>query len=466
VTSRYNIFLSYSHGDGENACTHFESSIPVVWKAWRDIARLAGGDDWKEKARHAIRRCDTVIALMTPEAVGSEAVIWEWKTALEYGKHLIPLVILECSIPEFLGPQTVRRDLTGEKYTYAPTEIMSEIDQRWREVEAEFADLQSDLTARPHDMPQFLSKCLADLERKLHTRPNPAMPPEIFKAWFDIVRSLLNEYPRVDETINRLVEGLYRDSSDGDFRSIIKAQHDLYFKPGFMRLRSELPGIHLPVVVVAVTDKEVKQLESEAIFEKEDLVLREEFVEMRAMLGPTDWAASYGGEPEQWRPFGGAETISELILEAVAGVISRGEITDRIVPRYADLMHLDLTSEFQELRRCSIVVVDYVSTRYPPLQARFRKSGLDVSTEIPIILVGVYDLMQRPPDDRFLIKRQFDWQHDRRRETNDPHCDAVWERTRLLKFLGSEIPRVLAMSMQSRNRRTGIQAQFNRFLNS
>lgn len=79
---RYNIFLSYSHLDGENACKHFESSIPVALSPWRDTARLAGGDDWREKAERAIRRCDAVVALMTPAAVQSESVIWEWKTAL------------------------------------------------------------------------------------------------------------------------------------------------------------------------------------------------------------------------------------------------------------------------------------------------------------------------------------------------------------------------------------------------
>lgn len=384
--------------------------------------------------------------------------------SLDYGKHLIPLVVLECSIPEFLDPQKIWRDLTGEKYTYAPNQIISELDQRWREVEAEFENLQSDLREHPHVITDFLSKRLNDLERKLHTRPTPAMPPEIFKVWFDIVRNLLNEYPGVDETIDGLVEGLYRDSSDGDSRSIFKAQHDLYFKPGCMLLRSELPGVRLPVVVVAITDEEAKQLESEAIFEEEDRVLKEEFVEMRALLGRANWAGSYGKTPEQWRPFGGTETIGELVRAAADGVSSRGEVADRIEPRYADLRHFKLASELQELRRRSIVVVDYVSTRYPPLQARFRKSGLDVSTEIPIILVGPNDrVFQRPPDGRRLIQLQFDREYDRRRERYDPHCDEVWEKTRLLKFLGIQIPRVLGITMQSGNPRKGIQAQFNRF---
>jgi hypothetical protein len=322
---------------------------------------LAGGDAWREKAERAIRRCDAVIALMTPAAVGSDSVLWEWKTARDYGKHLIPVVVLECSIPPFLDPGVIRRDLTGENYVYAPNQLIGELDQRWREVDAEFDDLQSGLRARPHEMTQFLSKCLADLERKLHTHPTPAMPPEVFKIWFHIVQNLVNEYPSVDETIDDLVEGLYRDSLDKDSLTIFKAQHDLYFKPACMRLRSDLPGERLPVVVVALTDEEAKQLESEAIFDEEDPVLKEEFVELRSLLGRADWVGAYGRKPEHWRPFGGDETIRELVLEAADGARGRGELADRIVFRYPDLMHLGLASELRELGLGSIVVVDSIS---------------------------------------------------------------------------------------------------------
>jgi hypothetical protein len=406
-----------------------------------------------------------VIALITPAAVESEAVVWEWKTALAYGKRLIPLVIVPCDIPDFIDPRIIRRDLTGEDYAYAPNQIITELEQRWIEVEGNFADLQSELGRHPSDgAARFLTKSLDDLQRKMNTRPTPAMPPEIFEIWFEIIRDLSSAYPDIEEDLNQLAEGSYRESAEWSSRSIFKVQHDFYFKLACTRLNSELDGVRLPVVVVAVTDEQAAQLESEAIFEGEDPVLRQEFAEMRALMESADWSRSYGQKPENWRPFGGTETIHELVLEAASGIRSRGEITDRIVPRYADLMRLDLASELQELRRSSIVVVDYVSTRYPPLQEQFRKSRLDVSTDIPTVVVGLNDRMfNRPPDVRRLIQLHFDREYDRRREPYDPHSDEVWEKAHLLKFLGIQIPRVLGISPLSGDLKKGIQAHFNQF---
>jgi TIR domain len=449
VRSDYKIFLSYSHLDGEDACEHFETSTGH-WKPWRDVARLAGGDDWRVKAEPVIRSCDAVIALMTPGAVESEAVLWEWETALHYGKCLIPAVIKPCAIPDFLSPNIIRLDLTGEEYQYAPQRITRDIQQRWIDVDGAFDELQADLRQQPHD--DAMHFLLDYLDRDLSRRPSSTMPPEIFDIWFGIVRDLMNAYPNVDELIDRLVEGNYRDSSDGEEQSIFKAQYDHYFKAPCLRLRSELPGVRLPVVVVAMTDAQAKQLDSGAVFGDEDLTLKQEFTEVRNLLEPQDWLRSYGTESEEWRPFGNAETVKELIRVALAGVISRGEAQDRIVPRYPDLMRPEVGSDLQELSRTAIVVVDYVSTRYPPLHERFRRSGLDVSQGTPTILVGLNDDMFKHTEVemRRFVRLHFDWLYDRGRKKDDPHWDQVSDRTRFLRFLGNQIPHVLRNSNRSR----------------
>lgn len=461
MTPRSKIFLSYSHQDGQDACDHFEKSFPVSLLHWRDRSKLAAGDDWKVNAQDVIRKCDAVIALMTPKAVDSEAVQWEWKTALSYGKRLVPLVILPCPIPEFLPETLIRRDLTAEGYTYAPTLIANELQQRWSDVENLFTDLQDDLQQHSGEAVTFFSSYLKELRRNLDTQPAPAMPPEIFEIAFDILRNLMGAYPEVDEPLDNLADGNYR-GPNGWPADIYAAQQGTYFKPAFVRLRSKRAGLRLRVVVVAMKRDEAGELESRAIFAGTEGALKSEFDELEGLVGDANWVNRYGVSAEQWRPFAALETVKDLVRGAAAGVVARGEVNDRIVPQYSDIRSLGVSvAELQELERNSVVIVDPISTRYPPLQKAFRESRLDFSRSLPIVRVGPNQaVFQRPPETRLLVQLQFDSEFEARRNRYDPHCDQVWDRTRLLIFLGNEIPRLLNSQQKVR---TGIKAQINQF---
>lgn len=267
MTPRSKIFLSYSHQDGQEACDHFDQSFPAALAHWRDRTKLSAGDDWKQKAGDTIRKCDAVIAFITPSAVTSAAVKWEWETALSLGKRLIPLVIKPCPIPEFLPSSIIRLDLTGSEYTYAPTRIADELQQRWNDVQSQLTDLEEELQQNPDSAAvNFFSNALNDLRRKLDTQPSPAMPPEIFELAIGIVRRLVNSYPQIDEPLDRLIEGTYCEPPEWASSKVFQSQHGLYFKPIFNRLRSALSGRRLRVVVVAMICAEAAELGKETIF--------------------------------------------------------------------------------------------------------------------------------------------------------------------------------------------------------
>lgn len=132
--------------------------------------------------------------------------------------------------------------------------------------------------------------------------------------------------------------------------------------------------------------------------------------------------------------------------------------------RYTDLRRTDLPlSELQELERNSILIVDPISTRFPPLQEHFRNSRLDLSRSLPIVRVGLNDqVFKRVPETRLMIRLLFKSEFGARRARYDPHCDEVWDKARFLQFLGNEIPRVLNSADQASK---GIRAQFNQFQN-
>jgi hypothetical protein len=99
-----NIFLSYARGDGGDAVTRLRNElIRAGFNIWRDIEEMHGGERWKEQLRAALRRIDVVLVLLTPGAVESQMVAWEWENALTLEKCVIPLLAIKCKIPPELS---------------------------------------------------------------------------------------------------------------------------------------------------------------------------------------------------------------------------------------------------------------------------------------------------------------------------------------------------------------------------
>ena len=98
-----NIFLSYARADGQTAATRLRSELERAgFQVWRDIEDMQGGRAWKDQLRQAIRTVDVVVVLLTPAAIASKYVEWEWENALTLEKRVIPLLTLPCNVPDEL----------------------------------------------------------------------------------------------------------------------------------------------------------------------------------------------------------------------------------------------------------------------------------------------------------------------------------------------------------------------------
>lgn len=99
-----NLFLSYARADGQPAATRLRSELERAgFQVWRDIEDMQGGQAWKDQLRQAIRTVDSVVILLTPAAVASKYVEWEWENALTLEKQVIPLLISPCDVPHDLN---------------------------------------------------------------------------------------------------------------------------------------------------------------------------------------------------------------------------------------------------------------------------------------------------------------------------------------------------------------------------
>jgi hypothetical protein len=97
------IFLSYARKDGAAAAARLRTELERAgFTVWRDIEEMRGGQAWKEQLRAALREVEAVLVLLTPAAVDSQYVTWEWENALTLQKQVIPLRVLACDPPEEL----------------------------------------------------------------------------------------------------------------------------------------------------------------------------------------------------------------------------------------------------------------------------------------------------------------------------------------------------------------------------
>lgn len=98
------VFLSYARADGQTAAARLRAELGRSgFEIWQDTQDMEGGQAWKEQLRQALRQVDAVVVLMTPGAVASKYVEWEWEMAQMAEKRVIPLLISPCDVPAELG---------------------------------------------------------------------------------------------------------------------------------------------------------------------------------------------------------------------------------------------------------------------------------------------------------------------------------------------------------------------------
>jgi hypothetical protein len=94
------VFLSYSRTDGLDAADRLRDELTAMgFGAWRDVEEMQGGLNWKRQLHQALVAVDAVLVLLTPGAVASPTVTWEWETALIADKRVIPILLSPCAVP-------------------------------------------------------------------------------------------------------------------------------------------------------------------------------------------------------------------------------------------------------------------------------------------------------------------------------------------------------------------------------
>ncbi len=175
-------FISYSSVDALGFALRLADTLaagPPPIPIWLDKRKLQAGQDWDEQLVEAIRICDSLLFVITPDSVKANSVCkQEWTRALKYKKPIVPLLLHpEAEMPFRLDPRQYI-DFTGP-FEPALARLRQFIER----------------LASPEGVLQALKDRLADAERDL-PRADPAQQARI-RAEIELLNRQIAEQQQV-----------------------------------------------------------------------------------------------------------------------------------------------------------------------------------------------------------------------------------------------------------------------------
>jgi hypothetical protein len=86
-------FISYSRNDWESFVAGLASDLAKeAQNVWVDQNYIVGGDDWMDAIGEALQVCDTLLLVLSPEALSSKFVKMEYRYFFRQGKPIIPIL--------------------------------------------------------------------------------------------------------------------------------------------------------------------------------------------------------------------------------------------------------------------------------------------------------------------------------------------------------------------------------------
>lgn len=102
VDSKLKVFISYSRKDGEFAQELLAGLQFAGFEPYLDKQDIAVGEDWEARLGRLIEGADTVVFVISPDAVTSERCAWEVERTVSLKKRLLPIVwrrVEEAQVP-------------------------------------------------------------------------------------------------------------------------------------------------------------------------------------------------------------------------------------------------------------------------------------------------------------------------------------------------------------------------------
>jgi hypothetical protein len=114
------VFISYSRTDWD------EFVAPLIALLAKNQPLLRGGQDWMDKIDEALQSCSVMVLCLSPEAVSSKHVKYEYRYFFRNNKDILPLVCRPVRVPAELGGLQHLRYEQQEALIARLTELLGE----------------------------------------------------------------------------------------------------------------------------------------------------------------------------------------------------------------------------------------------------------------------------------------------------------------------------------------------------
>jgi hypothetical protein len=108
TADKLKVFISYSRRDSSDFADELVTGLELAGFApFLDRHDIAPGEPWEERLSGLIQQADTVVYVISPEALKSERCQWEVDKTLALSKRLMPIVFKP--VPDADIPQQLRK---------------------------------------------------------------------------------------------------------------------------------------------------------------------------------------------------------------------------------------------------------------------------------------------------------------------------------------------------------------------
>src|SRR6476660_6629321 len=107
VGDKLKVFVSYSRRDSAAFADELVAGLELAGFApFLDRHDIAAGEDWEARLGGLIAQSDTVVFVVSPEAIKSDRCVWEVERTVGLSKRLIPVIykpVPDSDIPQQLS---------------------------------------------------------------------------------------------------------------------------------------------------------------------------------------------------------------------------------------------------------------------------------------------------------------------------------------------------------------------------
>jgi hypothetical protein len=432
------VFLSYARADASKAADELRQQLVNARQVtWLDRENIPGGADWKKSAAEAIVGCTAFVLLITPEAMRSEHVAFEYQLALALRKPFFPALVLPAALPADLANLNYR-DLAGPNYTTGLTKLLGDLDVSYNDARTALGALLTTHPAVRQELRPTVTQALQFADSKIK-------PPEVFLAFREVLANMTADPRPLPALLNDFLT--HPPAAADPWPRNVIAAHWSFFEIVLEPLRQQLSpaaqGDPIPIVLVVMTRAEADELESGAALANAPVELKQQFARLRAGVlenPPEKWVERYGPTSEDWIPYDGSPALGAYVraeLQKVPGAAV-------LYPHFLDVRTLNTAAARSTLKQLRhegcLVIVDELSICHPDVHQAYLRTMLCSHQRVMLVHMSSFGSVPELAEITLSFKKRLDLEFwDRYKLDRDINCKRIGEDVDFQRFLAADL---------------------------